>query len=55
MKRLIASLVAAGLIASPALAATKAANDTTQAPAKGKDAKAAAKANKSAPTSKSSN
>ena len=63
MKRLIASFVAAGLIASPALAATKAAaNDSTQAPAKGKDAKAAkkaakaaAKANKSAPTSKSSN
>jgi len=62
MKRLIASLVAAGLIASPALAATKAANDTTHAPAKGKDAKAAkkaakaaAKANKAAPASKSSN
>jgi len=63
MKRLIASLVAAGLIASPALATTKAAaNDTTQAPAKGKDAKAAkkaakaaAKANKAAPASKSSN
>ena len=64
MKRLIASFVAAGLIASPALAATKAAaNDSTKAPAKGKDAKAAkkaakaaAKANKAAPsTSKSSN
>jgi hypothetical protein len=63
MKRLIAALAVAGLIASPALATSKAADTQTQAPAKGKDAKAAkkaakqaAKASKAAPsTSKPSN
>jgi hypothetical protein len=63
MKRLLAALAVAGLIASPALATTKGADTQTQAPTKGKDAKAAkkaakaaAKANKAAPsTSKSSN
>lgn len=51
MKRLIASFVAAGLIATPALATTKAADTQTQAPAKAKahkNAKKTAKVTKAA-------
>ena len=59
MKRLIASFAVLGLMAAPALAATKAAADTqTQAPAKGraqKSAKKVAKQNKAAPSASKTN
>jgi hypothetical protein len=58
MKRLIASFAVLGLMAAPALAATKAADTQTQAPAKGKaqkSAKKVAKQNKAAPSASKTN